>query len=170
MRTYDVSSVSPMLVSEVSEFDARWVGATASGGLATVAGSPVRVMTMDDDGTVLGTQFVDGAWIGAPTWVTQRGDRLYLSSDDAGLLIVNLQTLEERGRLETTGTSNGSALPVDGRLGFLANGEEGVVVADLLDPSDPWCSPVSMSATTPEAPTRSPSTASTSRSQTGSVE
>jgi hypothetical protein len=67
VRTYDVSSASPMRVSGVSEFDARWVGATASGGLATVAGSPVRVTTMADDGTVLGTQFVYGAWIGAPT-------------------------------------------------------------------------------------------------------
>lgn len=51
--------------------------------------------------------------------------------------MINLETLEEMGRLETTGTSNGSALAVDGRLGFLANGEEGIVVADLLDPSAP---------------------------------
>lgn len=137
VRTFDVSVELPALVDQVTEHDARWAGPTTTGGLACVAGSPGRLTTMEEDGAVTGTEFIDGARIGVPTWGTQRGDRLYLSSDDAGLLTYDLRTLEELVRLATTGTSNGSEFAVDGRLGFLANGEEGIVVADLLSPDEP---------------------------------
>lgn len=132
VATFDVSSGDAVRVNEVSEHDARWVGATHDRGIAAIAGTPGRVMLFDGEGAV-----VAGSEIGAPTWATLRGDRLYLSSDTSGVLVLDMNDLSELGRLATGGTANGSGLAVAGRLAFLANGQEGLVVADFDDPAAP---------------------------------
>jgi fibro-slime domain-containing protein len=130
---YDVRTSQPKLGTHYDLTDARWVMNDGARGTVALAGSPGRL-------TRLGTTTeipVEGATVGAPTWATIDQDTLYLSSDDAGLLTYDLKTMKRLGHLETKGNANGAAITSDGRLAFLANGEEGLVVADVLDPAKP---------------------------------
>lgn len=132
---YDLSDGAPALLDERPSFDARWVGHLEDGGVAIVSGQPSRIARHDASGTL--ETPVDGGRIGAPTWATRRGDQLFLSADDGGLIVYDLRDLSVIGRLETEGTANGLAIAPDGALAFLANGEEGLVVADVRDPRAP---------------------------------
>ena len=115
--------------------DARWVGHLEDDGVVVVRGSPTRLRR--EDATGIAEAPLEGGTVGAPTWATRVGDRLYLSADEAGLLVVDLRELLVVGTLETSGTANGLAIAADGALAFLANGEEGLVVADVREPRAP---------------------------------
>jgi fibro-slime domain-containing protein len=131
---FDVRETKPVLVERIPMFDARWVAAAPGHGVFALAGSPGRVMRV---GAGNEPTPIEGASVGAPTWATIDQEMLYLSSDDAGVLVYDLRTLTKVGQLATTGNANGSAIAHDARLAFLANGQEGLVAADVLDPWDP---------------------------------
>lgn len=136
VATFDVRGEKPNLVSRASLADARWVTRDGTRGVLAVAGSPGRLARMSGPG-LPAPVLIEGATVGAPTWATVDHDVLYLSSDDAGLITYDLRTLEKIGHLPTSGNANGAAIAGDGRLAFLANGQEGLVLADVLDPAAP---------------------------------
>jgi len=132
LTAFDVSGPKPVKKSTQPLADARWVMQDGARGVLALSGSPPRLQRLG--GASIG---IDGASVGAPTWATVDHDILYLSSDDAGLITYDLRDMSRLGQLATTGNANGVAIAADGRLAFLANGEEGLVVADVLDPSKP---------------------------------
>lgn len=132
VATYDLRSGTPVLTSTQPLEDARWVAYDDARGPVAVAGSPSRLLHLGSDPVGIA-----GADVGAPTWGEIDDDKLYLSSDGAGLLVYDLKTMKRIGQLATTGNANGVGVANDARLAFLANGEEGLVVADVLDPSKP---------------------------------
>lgn len=133
---FDLQAAWPPAPSDrIEAHDARWVGHLEDDGVVVVSGSPARVRREDASGVIEAP--LDGGTVGAPTWGTRVGDRLYLSADEAGLLVVDLRDLHVVGTLATTGTANGLAIAPDGALAFLANGQEGLVVADVRDPRAP---------------------------------
>lgn len=120
--------------------DARWVGSLGGRTVAAVSGTPPTLTVYADVSRpdLPPRQVpVDGARIGAPTWARVHRDHLYLSSDDAGLLVYDLADLREVGRLPTDGNANGAALSMDGKLAFLANGEDGLLMVDVGRPAHP---------------------------------
>ncbi len=140
VAVYDLSSGQPAAVASIPLADARWVDAIAADDIVTVAGAPSRLTRFSGIGSAAPgttTTPIDGGDIGAPTWGERRESLAFISSDTAGLLVFDLSTMAEVGSLSTSGNSNGLALALDGRLAFLANGEEGLVVADVLDPASP---------------------------------
>lgn len=138
---FDLSGDEPLRAEELSVEDARWAQPLPGGRMAAVAGTPSRLVRLEAPGAAgpraQTVAMIAGASVGAPTWAERREDLLFLSSDEAGLLIYDLRDLSRLGQLPTTGNANGPALALDGRVAILANGEEGLVVADVLDPSDP---------------------------------
>ncbi|MBX3190421.1 MAG: hypothetical protein KF819_25700 [Labilithrix sp.] len=131
IAVFDLRAPAPALGARHEIHDARWVTRDPMG-ILYVAGTPSRL------GRVGGPEVsISGATVGAPTWATLDHDNLYLSSDDAGLLVYDARDLRLIGALPTTGNANGAAITADGRLAFLANGEEGLVVADVIDPTKP---------------------------------
>lgn len=132
VATYDLRSGTPVLKNRVALDDARWVAHDGTRGVLAVAGSPGRFMHLGGQGTG-----IEGADVGAPTWGQVSDDTLFLSSDGAGVLVYELKTNKRIAQLPTAGNANGSAIANDARLAFMANGEEGLVVADILDPSKP---------------------------------
>ncbi len=136
----DLSGGQPRIVRNVALNDARWVEPIGAD-LIAVAGNPGRLVKYHEftnpSATTESTITVLGASVGAPTWATRREGTLYLSSNEAGLLVIDLWTLAQIGQLPTTGTANGPSLALDGRLLFLANGESGLVLADVTDPRTP---------------------------------
>ncbi len=141
VAVFDLSKSSLDLLQVVPSQDARWVVGLDDDDLMLVAGSPGRLERYDNyvtDAIELADQTpISGAQIGAPTWAQRKQNLIYLSSDDAGLLIYDIPSMSMLGQLPTTGTANGSALAGDRRIAFLANGEEGLVVANVQDPSTP---------------------------------
>lgn len=138
---FDLAGSEPSLVEQISLADARWAEAIPGGQVLAVAGSPARLVRFSDSqsgGARARSEVgIDGGGVGAPTWATRREDLVFVSSDEAGLLIRDIRDLSPLGHLPTTGTANGVAVALDGRIAFLANGEEGLVVADVLDPARP---------------------------------
>lgn len=134
---FDVNQKPPKLLQTLPLDDPRWVVATGELGIVALAGSPPRLVRFDASGALAQSVPVDGAHVGAPTWASLRDETMFLSSDDAGLLVYDLKTFNRLGAMPSTGNANGSALAPDGRLAFLANGEEGLVVADVSDPTNP---------------------------------
>jgi fibro-slime domain-containing protein len=132
VAVYDVKGAKPELKSRVDLHDARWAAHDGEIGVVALAGSPGRLLRLGGPEVTL-----EGAGVGAPTWATIDHGRLYLSSDEAGLRVYDLRSLEKVAALPTKGNANGSAIASDGRLAFLANGEEGLVMVDVLDPRTP---------------------------------
>jgi fibro-slime domain-containing protein len=135
VKVFDVTGAEPVLLDAVDLRDARWVSHLDEGGFVAVAGSPARLEREATSGWE--SAVIAGASVGAPTWALRRGDRVFLSSDEGGLQVMDLRDGTLIGELETSGNANGLDLAVDGRLAFLANGQEGLVVADVLDPTSP---------------------------------
>ena len=138
---FDVSGEQPLLVGEIDSPDARWVGEVDDTDMITVSGTPSRLEHYNNP--ILSAEAdmeqteIDGATIGAPTWATRSSDILFLSSDESGMLVYDLRDLSLLSTLPTNGNANGVALTADRRIAFLANGEEGLVVVDVLDPYAP---------------------------------
>lgn len=141
VTVFGLQGLSPRLLGQASLEDARWVNLKGEDELVLISGSPGTLSTMEGLGQgqpQLAAQLsMQGATVGAPTWASRRADTLYVSSDDAGLLIYDLEEMALLGQLSTAGTANGSALTLDGRLALLANGEEGLLLVDVLDPGEP---------------------------------
>ncbi len=141
IAVFDMSSGAALMVDDIESFDARWAAGFMDKDVLVFSGSPGRLARYTDYGSpnrsVVDTVDVFGGNVGAPTWGQRQQDLLYLSSDEAGLLIYDIPTMEVIGQLPTSGTANGSAIANDRRLAFMANGEAGIVVADVGDPSAP---------------------------------
>lgn len=137
----DLGGSAPVVADDVPLEDARWTEPLPGGGLVAISGSPPSLVRFGSTGANTARSQVsaalEGGTVGAPTWGERREDLLFLSADEAGLLIHDLRDLSRIGHLPTTGTANGLALALDGRVAILANGEEGLVVADVLDPANP---------------------------------
>lgn len=132
---YDVSGDRAKFVRSMPVEDARWVAQTTSYGMIVIAGN--KLLRFDTNGAKLAETTIEGGTVGAPTWASRYDDLLFISSDDAGVLIYDLRTLKPLGKIATSGNANGSALATDGRVGFFANGQEGLVLADVLNPGAP---------------------------------
>ncbi len=78
---------------------------------------------------------VPGTAIGAPTWGEVVGNTVYVSADTAGVVVYDASTgtMDQVKVMPTDGDANGMALTDDRRLAFLANGQEGLVIVDVLD-------------------------------------
>lgn len=140
VTSVDLSGSAPLVEDSWPLFDARWAEHMPADDWIAVSGGPATLTRMSDLGSpspATVSAAVPGASIGAPTWAERREDTLYLSSDDAGLLIYDLRDLSLLSTMPTSGTANGSEIAIDGRLAFLANGQEGLVVADVLDGTNP---------------------------------
>ena len=141
VSVFDLSESEPLLVKEIESVDARWVSEIDDTDMIAVSGSPGRLERYDEathpDDTELASIAISGANIGAPTWATRSSDLLFLSSDESGMLVYDLRDLSLLSTLPTDGNANGIALTADRRIAFLANGQEGLVVADILDPTAP---------------------------------
>jgi hypothetical protein len=72
--------------------------------------------------SLLDTALMIGGSVGTPSWGARLQDTLYISGDEAGLLIYNIPSMSRIGVLPTDGTANGLAIADDRRLAFLANG------------------------------------------------
>lgn len=137
IRHYDVRGKSEVdLVGTIPLEDARWVGAMPDDTIVAIAGSPATLTQIAPDGAIVRSTPIEGGSVGAPTWASRYDDILLISSDDAGVLVYDLTTFQKLGSLPTAGNANGSAIATDGRLAFLANGDAGLVVADVLDPTN----------------------------------
>jgi fibro-slime domain-containing protein len=138
---WELSGLTPRHLGDADLDDARWAQLMGEEGLVAISGSPSALSMFEGVGQGAPQEeaqlSIQGATVGAPTWASRRGDLLYVSSDDAGLLIYDLADMSLLGQLPTQGNANGSALTLDGRLALLANGEEGLLLVDVLDPSSP---------------------------------
>lgn len=138
---WDVADGTPTLLRTVPVDDARWAAEVDDEDLLVVAGSPGRVSRHADvlasPAGAVDTVMFDGGDVGAPTWATRSGELMFLSADAGGIVIYDVATMTPLGTLATAGTANGTALTADRRLLFAANGEEGLVVADVTDPAAP---------------------------------
>jgi len=141
-RIYDIGGGGdPVELRDVDSLDARWVGEERDNSVLVVAGTPGRlerhVGARLGPATALESAVVPGANIGAPTWALRDGRLLYLSADEAGLLIYDLDNLSLSGTLHTDGNANGLDMATDRRLAFLANGDKGLGMADIQNTSAP---------------------------------
>jgi fibro-slime domain-containing protein len=141
IAAWDVSTEPPTLLRTIPLDDARWASEVDDDDLLAVSGSPGVLARHDNvlaasPGAITDVD-IAGTGVGAPTWGTQSGDLLFLSSNEGGVMIYDVGSLALVGTMPTTGTANGAGLASDRRLLFAANGEEGLVVADVLDPSAP---------------------------------
>ena len=136
-----VDGAEPALLDVRDSFDARWVGEMADTDILLVSGSPGRLeryvgAAAGEDGDIAEAA-VPGGTVGAPTWAERGGDLLYLNAAEAGLVIYDLRTMALLGALPTDGNANGLTLAADRRLAFLANGDAGLAVADVLSAAQP---------------------------------
>lgn len=137
----DIAGGDPVVERTLPLHDARWVSPLPGQSLVAVAGSPARIVRIDglnEDAPTETSALVPGGDVGAPTWASLRHDDLYVSADRAGVLVYDAEELAPVGSLATDGDANGSAVATDGRIAFFANGDAGLVVADVLDPSEPF--------------------------------
>jgi len=138
--TWDLASGTPTHVADIPHDDARWTDSRL-GEAWVISGSAPGAQTgtltryTDPLNAATPTDYLfEGGGVGAPTWATRDEDLLYVSADQVGVVVHDLRTGSMLNLIPTTGTANGSALSLDRRLAFLANGEEGLAVADVTDP------------------------------------
>jgi fibro-slime domain-containing protein len=141
VTVFDVSKNEPNFVANISTFDARWVSGYMDKDLLLVSGNPFKLAHYSDytttNPTLMDTEAMIGGKVGAPSWGSRLQDTLYMNGNEAGLLIYDIPSMSRIGVLPTDGTANGLAVTDDRRLAFLADGEQGLVVADVGDPSNP---------------------------------
>ena len=140
VNRFDMSSGSAELAGTLPLDDVRWVGSLDDNGVLAVSGSPsalVRYVPNAAGSYDVNTTPIDAMKQGAPSWAGRRHDLFYLASNDNGLEIYDLRTMQRVGQLVTPGSANGLAIGPDEKLAFVADGEAGIQVVDILDPAKP---------------------------------
>jgi len=140
LSRFDVSSGMATLSQSLPLEDARWVGALDEGAILAVSGSPgaiVRYTPNTTGGYDAQSVPIELASQGAPSWAGRQHDLFYMASNESGLEVYDLRTMQRVGQLTSPGTANGLAIGTDEKLAFLADGEAGIRVIDVLDPTDP---------------------------------
>jgi len=139
VRVFDLAGDAPVLLRSLAVADARWVD-QVDGDAVVVSGSPAQVTRYRDvltGGTRSDGVGVPGGSVGAPTWASRDNDILFLSADEGGLQVYDLDTLTPLAAVAVGGNANGSTLTNDRRLLFMANGDAGLAVADVTDVAAP---------------------------------
>lgn len=137
---FDLASGSAQLVASIPLEDARWVGALEDQGILAVSGSPgsiVRYLPNTVGGYDESAVAIAEMSQGAPSWAGRKHDLLYMATNAEGLAVYDLRTLQEVGRLRTPGSANGLAIGIDEKVAFVADGEAGIRVIDIVDPTNP---------------------------------
>lgn len=140
VTAFDMASGAAEATDAFALDDARWVGALDDGGILAVSGSPGALVRYTPDaagGYDVASVPTEPMADGAPSWAGRKHDLLYMASNENGLKVYDLRSMQRIGELAASGTANGLALGIDERLAFLADGEAGIRVIDVLDPEQP---------------------------------